>query len=137
MRNLYFLTLLFLISVPINAQVTEKLPIQITDIDIKISEVYQSEISNLDAERIAFIKNLLNNRIAFYKEKNTPQDKYTKLSQISLYNKYNPQLERDLNFDPNTFNPLKYNFNFYSQYDQVYRVDNTDYIIVIESQKRK
>lgn len=137
MRNLYFLTLLFLISVSINAQVTEKLPIQITDIDIKISEVYQSEFSNLDAERIAFIKNLLNNRIAFYKEKNTPQDKYTKLSQISLYNKYNPQLERDLNFDPNTFNPLKYNFNFYSQYDQVYRVDHTDYIIVIESQKRK
>lgn len=137
MRNLYFLTLLFLISVSINAQVTEKLPIQITDIDNKISEVYQSEISNLDTEKIAFIKNLLNSRIAFYKEKNTPQDKYFKLSQISLYNKYNPQLERDVNFDPNTFNPLKYNFNFYSQYDQVYRVDNSDIIIVIESQKRK
>ena len=137
MRNLYFSPVFLLFTFYLNAQVTERIPVQIIDIENKISEVYKNEITNLEADRITFIKFLLTDRIAFYKEKNTAQDKYTKLSEVTLYNKYNPDLKRDLTFDPSTFNPLKYNFNFYSQFTQVYRVDNSDIIIVIESQKRK
>lgn len=137
MRNFYLFIFLLVFSSTLHSQVIEKLQIQIADIDNKINEVYQSEISNLDTERINFIKYLLSHRISFYVEKNTPHDKYIKLSQVALFNKYNAELKRDLNFDPNTFNPLKYNFNFYSQHTQVYRIDNTDYTIVIESQKRK
>lgn len=64
---------------------------------------------------------------------------YTLLSSVILLNKYNPELKRDnaQNFDPTDFNPLKYNFAFYAKTDQIYRVDNTNYIIVIHPQGSK
>jgi hypothetical protein len=38
-------------------------------------------------------------------------------------------------FDVNTFNILKYNINFFSQREQVYRIDETNYIVYIKSTK--
>jgi hypothetical protein len=49
-------------------------------------------------------------------------------------NYYVSDLQRDANFNPQNFNPLKYLFNFYSRGTQMYRVDNTNYFIIIESQ---
>ena len=46
-------------------------------------------------------------------------------------------LKRDEGFDPNNFNALKYNMNFFNSQALVYRVDNTDYIIVIKPQSVK
>lgn len=37
-------------------------------------------------------------------------------------------------FNPDNFNPLKYNFNFYSRSAGMYQVDNTNYYIIIKSQ---
>jgi|GEM_PF-1950247 len=56
------------------------------------------------------------------------------LSTVSLKNKYNPNLQTDLNnFDPSKFNPLKYNFNYTStNTTYYYRVDNSNYIIEIK-----
>ncbi len=62
-------------------------------------------------------------------------DKYVKLSTVGLLNKYNPALTYDTVFDPVSFNPLKYNFDFNNASAQVYRVDHTNYIIVIEPKK--
>lgn len=56
---------------------------------------------------------------------------YKKLSSIPLMTKYNSNLQRDLSFDPNNFNPLKYDFNFNAKSNEVYLVDNTNYIIII------
>ncbi|HTO14389.1 MAG TPA: hypothetical protein VLZ83_01390 [Edaphocola sp.] len=57
---------------------------------------------------------------------------YTLMSSVLLKDKCNPYLQRDeLNFDANTFNPLKYFFNFTVGISTTYRVDNTNYIIVI------
>ena len=36
-------------------------------------------------------------------------------------------------FDKETFNPFIYNFNFGSKSELIYRVDNSDYIIIIKS----
>lgn len=46
-------------------------------------------------------------------------------------NKCNPTLRRDLNFDPATFNPLKYRFDYSSTTVKKYRVDHTNYIISV------
>uniref|UniRef100_UPI00404AC926 hypothetical protein n=2 Tax=Flavobacterium sp. TaxID=239 RepID=UPI00404AC926 len=111
----------------------------IQNIDSKIIEVYQNELNIIlerDPERITFINKLLNERIKYMEDKLTSTDKYKKLSEVTLFNKYNENLTRDTVFDPQTFNPLKYKFNFYSQFTQVYRVDNSDYVIVIESQRK-
>lgn len=56
------------------------------------------------------------------------------LSSVELKNKCNTMLKRDdaLNFDPTNFNALKYFFNFYSKTAQTYRVDGTNYIVIIQ-----
>jgi hypothetical protein len=58
---------------------------------------------------------------------------YVLLSSLQLLNKYNPELKRDdaQTFNPETFNPLKYNFYYFPKKDVIYRVDSTNYIIII------
>lgn len=103
----------------------------------KIQEVYgdkYQEISANDPERIKLLVDLLENRIKIVEVSSVGEDKYPKLSSVPLLNKYNPNLTRDVAFDANTFNPLKYNLNFFSTKTEVYRIDNTDYLLVIQPQ---
>lgn len=81
------------------------------------------------------IKHLLRNRIEI-KLISNPKDqkKCALLSEVPLLNYYVKDLKRDENFNPQTFNPLKYLFNFYSRESFIYRVDNSDYFIYIKSQ---
>lgn len=116
-----FFTLLFFAS---NAQ----------QINSKIQEVYgekTQEILQNDPERIKVLTDLLNNRIKIVEVPVIGDDKYPKLSEAPLLNKYNSNLTRDIVFDPNNFNPLKYGLNFFSTRTEVYRIDNTNYIISI------
>lgn len=85
--------------------------------------------------RLKSIKQLLRNRIVI-KRITDPNSKKpcTKLSEVTLCNGFVGDLERDITFDPKTFNPLKYNFEFYSRSAAIYQVDNTDYYIIIKSQ---
>lgn len=109
-------------------------------VNSKIQEVYgdkTQEIAQNDPERIKLLNDLLDNRIKIIESPIVGEDKYPKLSSVPLANKYNPNLQRDLVFDPNNFNPLKYNMNFFTSEVQIYRVDNTDYLIVIQQQGSK
>jgi len=109
-------------------------------VNAKIQEVYgdkTQEIAQNDPERIKLLNDLLDNRIKIIESPIVGEDKYPKLSSVPLANKYNPNLQRDLVFDPNNFNPLKYNMNFFTSEVQIYRVDNTDYLIVIQQQGSK
>jgi hypothetical protein len=109
-------------------------------IDPRIQEVYgekTQEVFQNDPERLSLLTDLLDNRIKLIESPVVGEDKYTKLSAVPLLNKYNPNLTRDVVFDINTFNPLKYNLNFFTTEIQIYRIDNTDYLLVIDSQKQK
>ncbi len=69
--------------------------------------------------------------------KSTPEN-YPLLSEVKLIPaKCNPDLKRDENFSPGTFNPFKYRLDYTSTSNKVYRVDNTDYIIVIKPAESK
>ena len=58
-----------------------------------------------------------------------------KLISVPLIKAFNSSILRDNVFNPKTFNPLKYDFNFNSRdLIKYYRVDNTNYLIVIHSQ---
>jgi hypothetical protein len=71
-------------------------------------------------------------RIEVAVESYQPTEGYKHLSAVSLKNKCNPALTRDeLNFNPVTFNPLKYFLNWYPTVITKYRVDNTNYVIVV------
>lgn len=132
MKNIFYpiLTTLFCVSMNMNN-------LSAQETNAKIQEVYgdkTQEIVENDPERLRFLNDLLINRIEIIKSENTSGDKYIKLSTAALLNKYNPNLKRDVVFDPANFNPLKYNLIFTSKKTEIYRVDNTDYIIVINPQ---
>ncbi len=103
-----------------------------------INEVYGSTANKnilTKPQRLKDIKNILRNRVEI-KEISNPSDqkKCTLLSEVPLMDYYVYDLERDTTFNPNTFNPLKYLFNFYAYGSHMYRVDNTNYFIIIKSQ---
>lgn len=108
------------------------------EINPKIKEVYGDKTQELfgnDPDRLKIYNDLINNRITIIESPISGKEKCQKLSQMELMNRYNPSLVRDLVFDPTTFNPLKYKLNFFSSTStNVYRVDNTNYIIIIQPQ---
>ena len=100
-----------------------------------IKEVYQDQFNSQvlnNAERLRNIKDILRNRVEIQQIADFPKE-VKMLSEVTIFNKYNTQLSRK-RFDKDNFNPLSYNFDFFSNSTQIYRVDNTDYYIVIKSQ---
>jgi len=135
MKNIFYplFTALFIVFVNINNTIAQQ-------VNSKIQEVYGDKTQQIvqnEPERIIALNDLLDNRIKIVVSPVVGEDKYTKLSSVELLNKYNPNLKRDEGFDPNNFNALKYNMNFFNSQAVVYRVDNTDYIIVIKPQSVK
>jgi hypothetical protein len=109
-------------------------------IDPRIAEVFGNQLTTLvlnDKDRRKGLEDILNIRTKINEVKFTPGEKIPKLSSMPLFNKYNPNLKRDEVFDAATFNVLKYNLHFFAQYTQMYRIDNTDYVIVILPQNTK
>jgi hypothetical protein len=104
----------------------------------KIQEVYGEEAESLilsKPHRLISIKNILRNRVV-YQQVNPGQTlkECPLLSSVPLFDYYVPNLTRDIVFHKDTFNPLKYSFSFNSTGAFMYKVDNTNYYIVIKSQ---
>jgi len=86
-------------------------------------------------QRLKDFKNLLRNRIVVKKITSiSDASKYQTISQAGLFDSYNKNLSFDTSYNPNTFNPLKYNLQFFGRGSAMYRIDNTDYFIIIKSQ---
>lgn len=83
--------------------------------------------------RLKTLKNLFENSFIFVE--NGPgievPDYFPELSSISLVTRYNSSVTAGT-FNPLTFNPFKYDFNFYSKERQFFHVDGTNYFIIIE-----
>lgn len=84
-------------------------------------------------QRVKDLKHLLRNRIEI---KNVAGEfkPCPLLSEVPLFDTYVPTLKRDLQFDPQSFNPLKYNFQFFTRAVSMYKVDGTNYYIIIKAQ---
>ena len=81
-----------------------------------------------------FIKDILRNRIYIYQEKIKETSNIPLISSISN----NKDIKLDpINFDESKFNPFIYNINFYAKSKLIFRIDSTDYIIVIKSRFNK
>ena len=141
MKKIYLLLLLLSFSFnTVYSQSAESSRYSTSNVDPRIKEVYGDQLQTLvlnDKDRFKALNDILFVRTSFVVEKYTPSEKYVKLSEVKLFNKYNPALTRDVVFDKNTFNVLKYSFNLYSKEVQKYRVDNTDYLIVFITQSLK
>lgn len=107
----------------------------------QIEEIYgehmYKEILNRP-NRLRSIKNILRNRVVIYKAEDAKSHKDCQLlSSVDLFNHFVPDLKRDEFFMKENFNPLKYEFSFFSRHSSLIRVDNTDYYIYIKSQFSK
>ncbi len=65
----------------------------------------------------------------------TASETFTLLSNVGLKDKYNPALQRDnaQNFNPATFNPFKYFLEFETKTDKTYRIDQTNYVVIVHA----
>jgi len=105
----------------------------------KLKMAYGDELENqiLDRPvRIKDIKDIFRNRVIIYQENIKGLSKIPLLSQVPIFNIYNNKFSRPI-FNVNDFNPLLYNFNFFSKTKQIYRVDNTNFLIVIKPRELK
>ena len=104
----------------------------------KLKEVYGAALKTeiLDRPtRVLTIKEILRNRVIL-REITDPnkQKPCPKLSEIPLFDAFVSTLKRDAVFNPNSFNPLKYDFKYHKPGFQLIRVDNTNYFIIIKPQ---
>jgi hypothetical protein len=110
---------------------------ELTFLSEAFSQEYVSIINN-DINASRRFKHLLRNRVRFiyvpYEEK---LKSYPKLSSIGFFTDFNKNPKKDLIFNKETFNVLKYNFNFFSKEKYKVRIDNTNYVLAVESQFKK
>lgn len=99
-----------------------------------IREVFKDKadelVLNSKSRRLDVITEFLN-RFEVIERPDFAGKNFKTLSEVSLNNKYNSDLKMDLNYNPNNFNPLKYNFNMSSKEVLLYRIGNSNYIIRI------
>lgn len=99
-----------------------------------VREVFKEKadelVLNSKSRRLEIITGFLN-RFEVMERPELEGKKLQLLSELSLSNKYNADLKFDTYYNPNNFNPLKYNFNMSSNEVLLYRIGNTNYIIRI------
>lgn len=108
--------------------------------DQRIQEVYGDQFGTLVQQnngRHRLLADMIQERAQFVLEKPAADEKFPRISSLELFNKYNPGLQRDAlgkDFNQETFNVLKYKIPLTSANTLVYRIDDTDYLLVIQPQ---
>lgn len=131
-----FTSLFLMLSILVNAQTQSAYnPQLIAKAKKDAAEVYKNCSQYAGDESISIYASWLS-RVEILARPQSKDENYTLLSSVPLKNKCNGELERDSpkTFNPETFNPLKYFFEFYSEQDRTYRVDGTGYIIIIHAE---
>src|SRR5690606_34809876 len=131
--------LILLISFLACTSYAQEQPTNLTanDVDPRIVEVFADDLQTLvmnDPHRLRALYHILFDRHVFIEVPYSADEKYPKLSSMPLFKYSNPNLQRDQVFNKETFNILKYDLQFYAPTDKIYRVDNTDFLIVVHPQ---
>lgn len=115
-----------------------KAPLTLKEKDM-LKEVFDDKFEDYILNRPQALKNykhLLRNRIEIIEKPDLVQHtkKYQLLSEVGLFNDYNKSLTVDKGYNPQNFNALKYNIRIHGRGSSIYRIDNTNYFIIIKSQ---
>ena len=104
----------------------------------QITEVYGEHAEEdilSKPQRLKDVKHILRNRVEIIEHPGKDLSSFENLSTVPLFNHYNKGLSRDASYNASTFNPLKYQFNFYSREgSKTYRFDNSQFLVIIKSQ---
>jgi hypothetical protein len=99
-------------------------------VDYFIDEIYRDCPEYRDTFYVERAKDCLS-RTIYHRVDKAKYPECPLLSSVSKKNKCNQDMTYNDLFDPFTFNPLKYNFKYFTSGTSYYRVDGTDYIIEI------
>ncbi|EDM44820.1 hypothetical protein SCB49_01829 [unidentified eubacterium SCB49] len=82
------------------------------------------------------LKKMYENRIHFttYDAATIEAKGFDNLTSVPLNTVYNKGLQRDTEFDINSFNPLKYYFDYHTRATQIFVLGNTNTVMVIYPQ---
>ncbi|PSK93873.1 hypothetical protein [Taibaiella chishuiensis] len=98
--------------------------------DPRITAVYGTFASKLSTEQLAWLQVKLQ-RSQVVLEPYAQGETYPRLSSLKVVDKYIPGLQADNFAQPQQVNPLKYVISFQEQKDLRYRIDGTDYVLLI------
>ncbi|RQO30765.1 hypothetical protein DBR32_08540 [Taibaiella sp. KBW10] len=108
-------------------------------INPKIAAVYGSSLNSIlaqDPQRLALLNQLLNERIQIMDlDAATAMDKFPALNNQPLFNKYVPGLSAETVYNPNTFNPLKYDLPFFNYGDVGFWINGTNKVLLIRGMR--
>lgn len=114
---------------------SQTISLQLSDAQIlsRATVVYGNDFLTQNPSLIISLGELLTERITFMQTPQNTDEKYPALSSYPLMNKINPAVHgvEFEDFDLQAFNPLVYKFDFFSDKTQVMRIDNTDYIMIV------
>lgn len=137
MKRLLFSSLLVGIALSVNAQVANPSdPAIVAKAQTYAQEVYNGQTVYMSPQHMLIYQEWLS-RVEIKTVPQVASETYTLLSNVELKNKYNPALQRDnaQNFNAAGFNPFKYFFEFDTKTDKTYRVDQTNYVILIHAKQ--
>jgi hypothetical protein len=104
-----------------------------------IVEVFQAEANTLvfneTSRRYKLMDGFIRNQVVVEYRPEFIGKKITSTNQLSLNNKYNPNIRKDKTYNKNAFNPLKYNLSMNPTSREIYRIGNSDYIMIISQSK--
>lgn len=132
--KIHFLVLMFLTVLNVHSQ---EIKPAMSNFDTFLNEVFINEGKvNPESRQYQYFKDLFENRLIYkiVDDGISKKKEFQMLSDITLNTTYNSNLSRDNSFNPTSFNPFKYNFNFYSKSIQVVKLENTNYVMVIYPQ---
>lgn len=103
-----------------------------------VLEVYGADFVHDNPTILDAMFTMVNDRIHFKELIQTTNEKYPLLSSFPAMNKLNievvPFSVEDFSFD--TFNPFKYQVNYFSNQQQIIRLDNTSWVMIVDAQKK-
>ncbi len=127
---------IFLFATLSFSQVKLKTTFTEREINDFIIEVFQDQATHLvfnpRSKRMKLITDFFNKQFSVEYSPQYSGKKFKQVSDLGLNNKYNKSLVLDRNYNPRTFNPLKYKFPLSSKSKEMYRVGHTNYIISIK-----
>lgn len=99
--------------------------------DPRITAVYGTYTSQLSPEQLQWLQVKLE-RSQVLLQPYVQGEAYPKISELKVIDKYIPGLQPDDFSQPLQVNPLKYTIKFNEKKDLIYRIDNTDYVLLIK-----
>lgn len=97
-----------------------------------VSEVYGTHAeAHKNTKHYQLMRELIEYRISVVTLPDADLSEVISTDQVALLNKHNDTLQHDTQFDANTFNPFKYNLEFFSKDFKTYRVGQSNTLLLI------